>query len=43
MLNAGGDLATIALLFVMWKFDRRLLSLEIQGQHRRKEFIHPDE
>lgn len=28
-LGAGGDVAVIALLFVMWKFDRRLLKLEI--------------
>lgn len=29
MLSAGGDLATIALVIVMWKFDRRLLRIEI--------------
>lgn len=39
LLSAGGDLATMALLFVMWKFDRRLLSLEIKMLHlpKRKE------
>ena len=29
ILNAGGNLATMALLYVMWKFDRRLLKVEI--------------
>lgn len=29
LLAAGGDLATMALLFVMWKFDRRLYALEL--------------
>lgn len=28
MLSAGGDIATIALFFLMWKFDRRLLKIE---------------
>lgn len=28
MLGAGGDLATIALFFLMWRFDRRLLMIE---------------
>lgn len=28
MLSAGGDLATIALFFLMWRFDRRLLMIE---------------
>jgi len=27
-LSAGGDLATIALLVIMWRFDRRLLRIE---------------
>lgn len=29
MLSAGGDLATIALFFLMWRFDRRLLMIEL--------------
>lgn len=33
MLAAGGDLATMALLFVMWRFDRRLLAIEIAQAH----------
>lgn len=33
LLAAGGDLATIALLVVMWRFDRRLLALEIWRGH----------
>ncbi|MFQ5510092.1 MAG: hypothetical protein ACE5FN_12280 [Leptospirillia bacterium] len=35
-LSAGGDLATIALLAIMWRFDRRLLRIEwaVFGQHR---------
>lgn len=28
-LSAGGDLSVILLLAVMWRFDRRLLALEI--------------
>ncbi len=28
ILSAGGDTATILLLWVMWKFDRRLLRME---------------
>ncbi len=28
MIATGGDMATIALLYVMWKFDRRLFVLE---------------
>ena len=27
-LSAGGDVATMALLYVMWRFDRRLLVME---------------
>jgi len=27
-LSAGGDIATIALLAIMWRFDRRLLRIE---------------
>jgi len=30
LLSAGGDVATMALLYVMWRFDRRLLTLEIK-------------
>jgi|GEM_PF-4744812 len=30
LLGVGGDAATIILLFVFWKFDRRLLRLEIK-------------
>lgn len=29
LLQGGGDIATIALLWIMWKFDRRLLAVEI--------------
>ena len=32
MLSAGGDLATIALVFIMWKFDRRLLKIELKHE-----------
>ena len=28
ILSSGGDIATIALVYVMWKFDRRLLIME---------------
>jgi len=28
LLSAGGDTAMIALFFLMWKFDRRLLRIE---------------
>lgn len=28
LLDAGGNLATIGLLLVMWKFDRRLVKIE---------------
>lgn len=28
VLSSGGDVATIALLGVMWRFDRRLLIVE---------------
>jgi len=34
ILNAGGNLATMALLYVMWKFDRRLLKIEIKSNHQ---------
>jgi len=35
-LSAGGDIATIALLAIMWRFDRRLLRIEwaVFGQKR---------
>lgn len=29
LLGAGGDAAMIALFFFMWRFDRRLLRIEI--------------
>jgi hypothetical protein len=29
LLSAGGDVSMIALVFIMWKFDRRLLTLEL--------------
>ena len=29
-LSAGGDVATMALLYIMWRFDRRLLTVEIK-------------
>ena len=29
MLGAGGDAAMIALFFFMWRFDRRLLKIEL--------------
>jgi hypothetical protein len=28
-LAAGGDLATLALIYIFWKFDRRLLRIEL--------------
>ncbi len=30
LLDAGGNLAAMGLLFVMWRFDRRLLIVEEQ-------------
>ncbi|WP_256359943.1 hypothetical protein [Thalassospira sp. TSL5-1] len=35
ILQGGGNLASIALVLIMWRFDRRLLKLEIQlsGEH----------
>ncbi|MHC8493628.1 hypothetical protein ACTU44_13075 [Thalassospira sp. SM2505] len=30
LLQGGGDLATIALLIVFWKLDRRLLAVELK-------------
>jgi len=32
-LDAGGNIAMMALLFVMWKFDRRLVKIEILIEH----------
>ncbi len=29
LLGAGGDAAMIALFFFMWRFDRRLLKIEL--------------
>jgi len=36
LLSAGGDVATIGLLAIMWRFDRRLLRIEwaVFGQKR---------
>jgi len=38
LLAASGDTASIVLVWVMWKFDRRLLKLEfgIGGEHGNK-------
>ena len=36
-LQAGGNVAMMALLFVMWRFDRRLLKLELIIFQRDKE------
>ena len=33
LLSAGGDVATMALLWVMWRFDRRLLTMEVRLAH----------
>ena len=30
LLNMGGNAAMIALMFIMWKFDRRIFSIELQ-------------
>ena len=35
-LSAGGDVATIALVYAMWKFDRRLFALELDKQKVKK-------
>lgn len=32
LLSASGDAATIGLLYIMWRFDRRMLSLEVWRQ-----------
>jgi len=29
LLSAGGDLATIAVMYALWRMDRRLLALEL--------------
>ena len=29
MLAAGGDVATIAVMYLLWRFDRRLLRMEL--------------
>lgn len=29
---AGGDLASYALLYIVWRFDRRLLKLELNSK-----------
>ena len=45
-LGAGGDLATIALLFIMWRFDRRLYALELtqckKCSANRREYAHQE-
>ncbi|MFN4231349.1 hypothetical protein [Parvibaculum sp.] len=28
-LSAGGDIATVAVMFALWRMDRRLLALEL--------------
>jgi len=34
LLGMGGDAATVALVWALWKFDRRLLRLELKiGGH----------
>ena len=30
LIGAGGDVSMMALFFLMWKFDRRLLKIEIK-------------
>lgn len=34
LLAAGGDLATMALVYIMWRFDRRLLVIELKIAER---------
>ncbi|MFN6941963.1 MAG: hypothetical protein ACK4OG_08170 [Parvibaculum sp.] len=29
LLSAGGDMATIAVMYALWRMDRRLLTLEL--------------
>lgn len=36
VLSAGGDVAMMALLYIMWRFDRRLLRLEIWFNNRKQ-------
>ena len=36
-LAAGGDVATMALLYVIWRFDRRLLTLEFSVDQLKEE------
>jgi len=37
VLSAGGDVAMMALLYIMWRFDRRLLRLEFWLNNQRRE------
>ncbi len=40
VLGAGGDAAMIALFFLMWRFDRRLLKIELHlfnGAQKKKD------
>lgn len=30
LLSAGGDVATVALLVLLWRFDRRLFKIELK-------------
>jgi len=36
-LQAGGNLAMIAVAIALWRFDRRLLTLEIRFDHHERE------
>lgn len=38
LIGAGGDLALVALVLIMWRFDRRLLTVELSLiNHMREE------
>lgn len=43
LLAAGGDLATIAVFVMLWKFDRRILKLEINALGGRRHAGQKDE
>jgi len=36
-LSAGGNMAMIAMVFIMWRMDRRILRLEVWQKHHNKE------
>ncbi len=36
LLAAGGDVGVWVLVFVMWRFDRRLLQLEVEMRRGKK-------